>query len=141
MKSPVRPRIFIVGLFALAMAAILFVTVPPKAQPTINLPLASIVSVTTTAATLVGANPGRKSIQICMPPVAQTLTIIPSFNFAGAALTPVTGTTGFQLQGATGATSPCFTPPANLQAVVQGGMGGPWSAVSSATMNVLVLEY
>ena len=107
------------------------------AQPTIALPIATVTNVTGSAVQIIGANPSRRSIQICIPAVAQTVTIAP------APITPVAGTLGISLVGNTTGQGPqCFTPPANvLSGGSAGGAGSAWNAIATAGTNVTVLEW
>jgi hypothetical protein len=109
----------------------------PKAQPTLSLPFATVVSVTSSSAQLIGVNPSRRSIQICLPAVAGTVTIAP------APITPVSLTLGISMTSTATITGPlCFTPPANvLSGGSAGGAGNAWNAIASTTMNVTVLEW
>ncbi len=108
-----------------------------KAQPTIGLPFATVVSVTAASTPLIGLNPSRRSIQICLPAVAGTVTIVP------APITPVSLTLGISMTSTATITGPlCFTPPANLgTGVGTGSAGAAWNAIASTTMNVTVLEW
>jgi hypothetical protein len=122
---------------AIAVAAAIVVVTSPKAQPTVSLPFATVVSVTSSAGQIIGVNPSRRSIQICLPAVAGTVTLAP------APITPVSLTLGISMTSTATITGPlCFTPPANvLSGGSAGGAGNAWNAIASTTMNVTVLEW
>lgn len=124
---------------AIAVTALIVSLFPAKSQVTVGLPFATNVSVTTSSAQLIGANPSRRSIQICTPGNTNVVAIAP------APLVPVQpGGPGFIMTG-TATQSTCFTPPSNYSSGgsggSQGGAGAAWNAIASATTNVLVLEW
>jgi hypothetical protein len=107
-----------------------------QGQATAPLPFATVVSVTTASAQLIGLNPTRRSIQICLPAVAGTVTIAP------APITPVSLTLGISMTSTATITGPlCFSPPSAVGFTGQGGAGNAWNAIASTTMNVTVLEW
>ena|SRR5262245_52075624 len=105
-------------------------TRPGEAQPTAAIPFATSVTVTTTAAQLIGANPSRRALTICTPGNTNVVAIAP------APITPVQpGGPGVIITG-TATASTCFT---TTSAVT--GVGAAWNAIASASTVVLVLEY
>jgi len=129
-----------IALAALLIAVLLFIAViigiPVQAQPTISLPFATIAPVTNASSQIIGANPSRKSIQICTAGNTTTFTIAP------APITPVAATNGFMLLG-TATTSVCFTPPSSVGGTGQGGAGAAWNAIGSVAgpTNLIILEW
>ena len=108
-----------------------------NAQPTLSLPFASSVAVTTSSTPLVGVNPSRRAIQFCFPAVAASITIAPS------PITPVSLTTGIATTlTATPAQPVCYTSPTLTASGTSGGAGNSWNAIASAgTINVTVMEW
>ena len=120
-------------IIAAVFAAALVVSVP--AQTTVSLPFATSVSVTTSSAQLIGANPSRRALTICTPGSTNVVAIAP------APITPVQpGGPGVIITG-TATASNCFTTPLVQNSGTSGGVGAAWNAIASATTVVLVLEY
>jgi hypothetical protein len=105
------------------------------AQPTISLPIGTVTAVAGSSVQIVGANPSRRALQICIPNVAQTIAFLP------APLTP-TVTSGISMVGSTtGQGAQCFTTPNITSSGTSGGVGAAWNAIASGAINVTVLEY
>lgn len=123
-----------IALVAALVGTSLWLGTPPGAQPTVSLPFATVTAVTNAnSVQIVGVNPSRRSIQICFPGVAGSVT------FAPAPVTPVSLTTGIAVTlTATPATPICFNPPTNIASA-----GAAWNAIASAAgpFNVTVLEW
>jgi hypothetical protein len=130
-----RIQFFLAALATASMVAGAYVGIG-KAQPTLNLPFATVTSVTTAGQQIIGSNPSRRSIQICFPAVAGSVT------FAPAPITPVSLTTGITVTlTATPSTPICYTPPPLTASGTTGGAGAAWNAIASTTINVTVLEW
>ena len=126
-----------VAIAGIAIAALAIYIRAPKAQPTLSLPFATVTGVAQTSVQIIGANPSRRSIQICLPAVAAVVMIAP------APITPVSLTTGIAMTSTATITGPlCFTPPPLTASGSTGGAGAAWNAIASTgTVNVTVLEW
>jgi hypothetical protein len=128
-----------IATFAIAVAAFVAVGVAfysqGQAQLTVSLPFATVTSVTTAGQQIIGANPSRRAIQICLAAVAQSVTFIP------APATPVSLTSGITIVGSATAPPACFTNPTVTASGSSSGVGAAWNAISSGTINVTVLEW
>src|SRR5262245_66623600 len=132
MKVDDAVRISLIGVLCFVVVFGLFTlaTFRGEAQPTAAIPFATSVTVTTTAAQLIGANPTRRALTICTPGNTNVVAIAP------APITPVQpGGPGVIITG-TATASTCFT---TTSAVT--GVGAAWNAIASASTVVLVLEY
>jgi len=135
----IRERIALcLFLFAalIVLLVLLFGTGRPSAQPTVNLPFATVAAVTNASSQIIGANPSRRAIQICTAGNTTTFTIAP------APIVPVAATNGFVLLG-TATASTCFTSPKAVGVQLQGGAGAAWNAIGSVAgpTNLIVLEW
>jgi hypothetical protein len=140
MNKEEKVRVGLAAVLALiTVAALGYMVRIAWAQPTIALPFATVTSVGASSVQIIGANPSRRSIQICLPAVAATFTIAP------APITPVASTLGIAMTSTATITGPlCFTPPTNvLSGGSAGGAGAAWNAIASAAgpFNVIVLEW
>jgi len=131
-----RLALSIAATLALVGVCTAIITTAP-AQPTLSLPFATVTGVAQTSVQIIGANPSRRSIQICLPAVAAVVMIAP------APITPVSLTTGIAMTSTATITGPlCFTPPPLTASGSTGGAGAAWNAIASTgTVNVLVLEW
>lgn len=112
------------GVFAAALAGAALWTATQKAEgqaiTTVQLPAATVTSVSNTAVQIVAQNPGRRSYSIC--------------NGSANAIFALPSTTGTGLTTSGGgvpiAVSTCLTPPPNLlQSGTAGGGGQSWWAI------------
>lgn len=121
---------------ALALAgAITADLLPHKAKgqaiTSVQLPVATVGSITGTASTLIATNPGRRTYTICNASGGGTLFVLP-----GTAVT-VTTSNGVLIAAGT-----CLSPPANLlQSGTAGGGGNSWQAISGSTTTATFLEW
>ena len=118
-----------IGVFvALALAWWLPVT-PSKAQPTLALPFATVTTGVTTSTQIVGANPTRRSIQICNAGTGNVFAL------------PVGSGTPANNNGLPITTLTCFTQPTVTASGTSGSGGAAWNAFATASTNILVLEW
>jgi len=111
-----------------AIAALAFSMWGATAQAQ-QVPFGTSVTVTTSAAQLIAANPSRRALTICTPGNTNVVAIAPS------GITPVQpGGPGIIITG-TATSSTCFTTAA------VGSAQGAWNAIASGSTVVLVLEY
>ena len=116
--------------FLVAFAVVCLIIGPPsKAQPTLALPFATVTTGVTTSTQIVGANPSRRSIQICNPGTGNV------FALPAGAGTPANN------NGLPITTLTCFTPPTVTASGTSGGGGAAWNAFATASTNILVLEW
>jgi hypothetical protein len=135
MKAEIKFAAKCIVVGAAIAAASLFLRSAPKAQPTLSLPFATVTSVTSAGQQIIGANPSRRAISICLAAVAQSVTFIP------APATPASLTSGITIFGSATVPPPCFTSPTLTASGTSGGVGAAWNAISSGTINVTVLEW
>jgi len=132
-------KIFAAYAVAVAAAVAFFWTISSdlivKAQPTISLPFATVTNVAGSSVQIIGANPSRRAISICLAAVAQSVTFIP------APATPVSLTSGITIVGSATVPPPCFTSPTLTASGTSGGVGAAWNAIASGAINVTVLEW
>jgi len=101
----------------------------PKAQPTLALPFATVTTGVTTSTQIVGANPTRRSIQICNAGTGNVFAL------------PVGSGTPANNNGLPITTLTCFTQPTVTASGTSGSGGAAWNAFATASTNILVLEW
>jgi hypothetical protein len=103
-----------------------------QAITTVQLPVATVTSVATSAVTIVPANPGRRVASICN----NSGSANPLFVLPGP--TPVVTTAN----GVAIAAGTCLNPPANLlQSGTVGGGGALWQGITAGTATAAVIEW
>ena len=112
------------------LAAATWLVPGADAQSTFPGPVVTVTALSAaTAAQIIGANPSRRSIQICNVGASNPVTIWPGL------ISPVLS--GYTLPPVTSNVTACFTPPTGLA----GGMGAVWNGLSSSGTSVSVFEY
>ena len=99
------------------------------AQPTLALPFATVTTGVTTSTQIVGANPTRRSIQICNAGTGNVFAL------------PVGSGTPANNNGLPITTLTCFTQPTVTASGTSGSGGAAWNAFATASTNILVLEW
>lgn len=139
----IAKAVFAAAMIAAVVAA-MFVLVPrfpAEAQPTVNLPTATVTSGVTNGAVvqIIGYNPGRRAIQICSGNGASNILPV---NPAGmTAVTPTTTANGTGIQVAA---NTCYSSPTLLtNSGTSGGQTAAWNAIAqtATNANISVLEY
>jgi len=111
--------------YAVAAAALLWGGAAHAQQ----VPFGTSVTLTTSAAQLIAANPSRRALTICTPGSTNVVAIAP------APLTPAQPAGPGIIITGTATSSTCFT------TALVGSAQGAWNGVASASTIVLVLEY
>ena len=120
---------FIFAVAALATLGVVYWGPVTKAQPTLALPFATVTTGVTTSTQIVGANPTRRSIQICNPGTGNV------FALPAGSGTPAAN------NGLPITTLTCFTQPTVTASGTSGSGGAAWNAFATASTNILVLEW
>ena len=119
---------FFVGTFLISLLSI-HLDRQAKAQPTLALPFATVTTGVTTSTQIVGANPTRRSIQICNAGTGNVFAL------------PVGSGTPANNNGLPITTLTCFTQPTVTASGTSGSGGAAWNAFATASTNILVLEW
>jgi hypothetical protein len=126
MRFRTRLAVVVIGT---AIAALAIYSRAPKAQPTLSLPFATVTAGVTTSTQIIGANPSRRSIQICNPSAATVFAL------------PVGAGTPAAANGIPIPTLTCFTPPPLTSSGTTGGAGAAWNGFAGSSTNFVVLEW